>query len=318
VWAWGENRNGQLGTGDELGDAGVPGQTTQHTPVKVGGVSGARQVAASAQGSTVLLGDGSVMAWGTNPGDGTDTSLSPVRVLNIAGIRAIASGDLFSVALRSDGTVWTWGSNDNGQLGDGSTTDRLSPGQVQGLTGVTAIAAGGHHVLAVKSDGSVWSWGWNRDGELGNDTSTDRGTPGQVSGLSGVKGVAAGEHFSLAVKTDGTVWGWGSNAYGQIADAPLTVCGIASCRTTPYQIPGLSSISSVAAGSAHSLALTRDGQVFAWGFNQYGQLGRGTSGSANATSPTPELIDELGIATQISGGLYHTMITVSDALAITS
>ena len=64
-----------------------------------------------------------------------------------------------AVYQKDDGTVWTWGSNSNGQLGDGTTTDRSIPARVNGLTGVTAVAAGSAHSVALKSDGTVWACG---------------------------------------------------------------------------------------------------------------------------------------------------------------
>jgi hypothetical protein len=97
---------------------------------------------------------------------------------------AIAAGGFHSLALKGDGTVWAWGYNRDGQLGDGTTTNRTTPVQVSGLSGVTAIAAGTHHSLALKGDGTVWAWGGNWYGQLGDGTTTNSTTPVQVSGLS--------------------------------------------------------------------------------------------------------------------------------------
>ena len=96
----------------------------------------------------------------------------------------IAGGDGHTVALKEDGTVWAWGNNANGQLGDGTTTERHTPVQVSGLSNIIAIAAGSDHTIALKQDGTVWGWGSNSHGQLGDGTTTDRHTPVQVSGLS--------------------------------------------------------------------------------------------------------------------------------------
>ncbi len=62
-----------------------------------------------------------------------------------------------------------WGSNSNGQLGDGTTTDRHAPVQVTGLPAkATQVAAGGRHTCALLTDGTVWCWGKGGNGELGN------------------------------------------------------------------------------------------------------------------------------------------------------
>src|SRR5205823_835287 len=95
-------------------------------------------------------------------------------------VSALAGGNWSSFAVKSDGTVWAWGANDQGQLGDGTTTNRTTPVQVTGLTGVTAIAAGGWHTLALKSDGTIWGWGGNWAGQLGDGTTINRASPVQV------------------------------------------------------------------------------------------------------------------------------------------
>ncbi len=96
---------------------------------------------------------------------------------------AIAAGDTHTVALKTDGTVWAWGNNSNGQLGDGTTTQRTKPVEVSGLSTVIAIAAGDTHTVALKTDGTVWAWGNNSNGQLGDGTTTQSTTPVQVQSL---------------------------------------------------------------------------------------------------------------------------------------
>ncbi|MCL2013984.1 MAG: RCC1 domain-containing protein, alpha-tubulin suppressor, partial [Oscillospiraceae bacterium] len=80
----------------------------------------------------------------------------------------ISAGDTHTAALKSDGTVWAWGNNEDGQLGDGTTTDRRTPVQVQNLTNVMAVSAGDGHTTVLKNDGTVWSWGSDWYGQLGD------------------------------------------------------------------------------------------------------------------------------------------------------
>ena len=72
------------------------------------------------------------------------------------------------MALKNDGTVWAWGNNNNGQVGDGTTTNRPSPFQVPGLSSIIAVGAGNTHSLAVRSNGTVLAWGNNTSGQLGD------------------------------------------------------------------------------------------------------------------------------------------------------
>ena len=82
-----------------------------------------------------------------------------MQVPGLTGVVAIAAGQIHTVALKSDGTVWAWGYNGDGELGDGTTTNKLSPVQVPGLTGVICDCRRGDHTVALKSDGTVWAWG---------------------------------------------------------------------------------------------------------------------------------------------------------------
>ncbi|MEU9014676.1 hypothetical protein AB0D12_33945 [Streptomyces sp. NPDC048479] len=95
----------------------------------------------------------------------------------LTGVTAIAAGDSHTLALMNDGTVKAWGMNTNGQIGDGTNTERHSPVTVPGLTGVRAISAHGHHSMALLSDGSIRAWGWNAFGQLGDGTTTARSSP---------------------------------------------------------------------------------------------------------------------------------------------
>ena len=117
--------------------------------------------------------------------------------------------------MKADGTLWTWGYNSNGQLGDGTTTNRTSPGRV-GSDSDWATAAADTHTLVVKTDGTLWAWGQNAAAELGDGSTTDRHTPTRIGTAANWVTVAAGGFSSHAVRTDGTAWGWGYNSYGEL------------------------------------------------------------------------------------------------------
>ncbi|MBE0447207.1 MAG: S-layer homology domain-containing protein [Actinobacteria bacterium] len=213
-----------------------------------------------------------------------------------------SAGYLHSLALKPDGTVWAWGDNGQGQLGDGTTTDKHTPVPVSGPSGITAITAGDDHSLALKSDGTVWAWGRNSRGQLGDGTTTRSLTPVPVSGLSEVIAVAAGADHSLALKPDGTVWAWGSNYFGELGNETMTR------SLTPVPVSGLSEVIAVAAGDFYSLALKSDGTIWAWGYNASGQLGDGTT----TYRSTPAQISELSGITAIAAGSGHSLALKSD------
>jgi uncharacterized repeat protein (TIGR01451 family) len=234
--------------------------------------------------------------------------ISPLLVN--AATPAIHAGEEFSISLKSDGTVWTWGLNDFGQLGNGTQTNSTTPVQVLNetgtgpLTNIIAIAGGGRHALAVKSDGTVLAWGWNGDGQMGIGTgSPPQLLPVQVSVVTDIVAVAAGYVNSLALKSDGTVWAWGDNGGGQIGD------GTTTHRYTPIQLPSLSNvIDIVMGGGTHSMALKSDGTVWAWGANDYGQLGDGTT----TFRTTPVQVSGIINTTSIGIGIRHSLAITLD------
>ena len=99
-----------------------------------------------------------------------------------------------------------------------------------------------------------------------------------MSGLSGVVAIASSSsNHTLALKSDGTVWAWGANQHGQLGDGSITD------RPTPVQVKDtggtgtLANVRLIACGSLHSLALTTDGTLLAWGYNTQGQRGDGAN-----------------------------------------
>lgn len=179
--------------------------------------------------------------------------------------RAAQAGGLYhTAAVKSDGTVVAWGYNGNGQLGGGETLGlvRAYPGTpIPSLTSMRDVATGDYHTVALKDDGTVWSWGYNGQGQLGNGSTTDSDNPVAVAGLTNVIAVAAGGRHTLALKSDGTVWAWGYNYYGQLGRAPYNFTD----SSTPVQVYGLTDVIAIAAGGKRSLALKKDGTVWAWG-----------------------------------------------------
>uniref|UniRef100_A0A7N8X9I1 Regulator of chromosome condensation (RCC1) and BTB (POZ) domain containing protein 2 n=1 Tax=Mastacembelus armatus TaxID=205130 RepID=A0A7N8X9I1_9TELE len=181
------------------------------------------------------------------------------------------------VIATADGEVFAWGHNGYSQLGNGTTNHGLTPALVSTnlLTKrVTEVACGSHHTIALTTDGEVYAWGYNNSGQVGSGSTANQPTPRRVSSClqnKVVVNIACGQLCSMAVLDNGEVYGWGYNCNGQLG------LGNNGNQQTPCRIAALQGVNivQVSCGYAHTLALTDEGFVYAWGANSYGQLGTG-------------------------------------------
>ncbi len=206
--------------------------------------------------------------------------------------------------------------NDSGTINGADVTDIIV--ECFDVPFFTDIAAGSSYTVALKFDGTVWAWGSNGRGELGNGTTTKSATPVQVIGLTDVTAIAAGSSHTVALKSDGTVWAWGSNSSNQLGATTEDVCRIAvtdePCSSTPVQVSELTDVVAISAGGAHTVALKSDGTVWAWGPNNFGQLGTETTetctspwGGSYPCSSTPVQVNGLTDVTAIAAGSRYTV-----------
>jgi alpha-tubulin suppressor-like RCC1 family protein len=220
--------------------------------------------------------------------------------------RLLAAGTNHTAQIRANGSLWTWGRNINGQLGDGTTTNRPTPGQVGTATSWVSVAATTATAVtaAVQANGTLWTWGNNPSGQLGDGTTNTRLAPGQVGTATKWASVspAKGGGFLLAVQTNGTLWGWGNNSTSQFGD------GTTTDRLTPGQIGAATSWVSAAAANSYSLGIQADGTLWAWGLNTNGQLGDGTTTSRS----TPGQVGAGTTWASVTAGDSHTVALRAD------
>lgn len=217
VKCWGQNHDGQLGDGT---------RKDKVTPIDVTGLtSGVTAITAGWRHTCALASAGGMKCWGNNHdgqlGNGTENdSLTPVDVAGLtSGVTAIAARWRHTCALTSGGGVKCWGNNHDGQVGDGTRTERHRPVDVAGLTsGVKAIASGWRHVCVLMTDGGGKCWGSNHEGQLGDGTGIDRKSPVDAVVIpSGIVAIAAGGQHTCAL-SQGAVACWGENEDGQLGD----------------------------------------------------------------------------------------------------
>jgi alpha-tubulin suppressor-like RCC1 family protein len=308
VWSWGDNEFGQLGNGgyNFVFPYGSDGPLAVLGPTTFPPLQGIVEVAKGFAHSLARKKDGTVWAWGSGYGVAQNAiTFLPKQVLGLVGAAAVAAGTFHSIVARRDGSVWSWGLNDAGQLGNGIDESTSTPARVA-LDDVRAIAAGDRHSIALKGDGTVWAWGGNGVGEVGNGSfGASVPFPSQVVGVSDVIAIAAGASHGLALARDGSVWAWGANGTGQLGDGSVSVASPGG-KSLPVRVAGLTDVVAIAAGGVHSIAARRDGTVWTWGNDFYGQLGNGTFGGASA-QPTPVKVPGLENVVEVSGGFYHSL-----------
>lgn len=306
VWAWGDNRYGQLGDGtivnrsravqtrqvDGTALAGIGGISAG------GGVPAGHLLAVASGGAVWAVGSGAVGQLGN--GANTASSLAVRSTFAdgslIANATSVAAGGRFSLVVLSTGAVWGFGHNKYGFLGDGTTTDRARAVQATYANGtplanMTAAAAGGRgetgdyaHSVVLRNDGTVWTFGINNFGQLGNGGASSNCAGGHpcelravqatyVGGtpLAGITAIGAGNRSTYARRNDGTAWSFGSNGYGELSIGSTS----SSNRAAQMVGSGGSPLANVAnmTGAYHVLGTRSDGTAFAAGGNGSGQYG---------------------------------------------
>src|SRR5881396_649326 len=138
-----------------------------------------------------------------------------------AAFASLSAGLLHTCGVTVTDHLYCWGWNRDGEVGDGSQSDRVFPMRVSDGLSFRTVSVGGGHSCAVTTAGVPYCWGLNLTGQLGDGSTTSRLTPTTVVGGWSVAGVASGGTFTCAISSadsSGHCWGWGR--YGQLGSRP--------------------------------------------------------------------------------------------------
>lgn len=255
--------------------------------------------------------EGRVFTWGRGEygqlghGDRSNTHI-PKVVAQLQGLKIVhlSLGTSHSAAITADHRVYTWGYGGDGRLGHGDEADQLAPRVLEALSGMrtTVVVCGELHTAALTASGRVLTWGLGKDGRLGHCDRESHFYPAEVQALRSyhVSQVSCGGLHTAALTADGEVLTWGLGKDGRLGH------GSEVDQLAPHLVEMLvqDKVSQVVCGGHHTAALTEDGVVFTWGFDDDGRLGHGAPGHQY----TPRQVEGLRgePMSMVAAGCWHS------------
>ena len=292
VYCWGFAGYGALGNNSST-------QSSNPVAVTMTGVLSGKTVKSLTGGynnSCIIASDDLPYCWGlglkgTLGNGNTAQSSVPVAVITNG---ALAGKTAKSISLKlyhvcivaSDNLAYCWGANDNGELGNGNSTNSSVPvavntaGALAGKT-IKTITPGYWHTCALTTDNLAYCWGNNTDGALGTGNNTSPTLPTAISTIGALAGktiasLISADWHTCAITTEGSAYCWGRNTSGQLGDGTTTNSNIPVALNTSGVLAG-KTITSISGAYYHSCAQASDNQAYCWGSNTAGRLGDSTT-----------------------------------------
>lgn len=250
-----------------------------------------------------------------------------------AKIAQLAATDNLSCVLYDNGDVYAWGTfrGNEGLIGySKSALYQELPKKVSNLKNIVQIAGGKDHVLALDSRGVVYAWGNGQQLQLGRrilERHRLSALEPQQFGLYDIKYISCGDFHCFAIDRNGGVFSWGLNQYGQCGTSDEIEDGSLIAKPTPVSgLEGLE-IVKIVGGEHHSIALTKDGEVYTWGRYDMKEIGisaenlppstfRDQHGNARSVpTPTKLTIGDGSLKFKnVGAGSHHSFAVTTDGV----
>ncbi|XP_032226752.1 secretion-regulating guanine nucleotide exchange factor isoform X2 [Nematostella vectensis] len=346
LYTCGWNNRGQLGLGDtinriELHRVLIP-------PVKHVSCGWNHTLAITDTGHLLVFGSNAFGQLGIGRIGWQCTTPTSCEVSPGSCVTDVAAGLRHSVAVLADGSVWSWGDNKKGQLGcSRERSKKCIPFPVQvsfeGCRG-KSIAVGLHHTVLLTDAGAVYCWGSNQHGQCGasllqviqknpTDISTNSDptsnteskepamklkiesvpVPMRVRGPLNdacVREIHSGWSHVVVATDQGRVYTWGRADYGQLGGGDELQQNGHSAE--PREVKCLRGVKQLACGAEHSIAISGDGQVRTWGWNEHGMCGTGDE--SNVLSPVLVSAVQRSLVMLVGCGSGHSFAVVKTRL----
>ncbi|XP_029841774.2 X-linked retinitis pigmentosa GTPase regulator isoform X2 [Ixodes scapularis] len=199
----------------------------------------------------------------------------------------VACGRAHTLVATDDLKVYGFGMNTEHQLGlDSQEFQHTEPALIRSLTGlqIKQLAAGAEHSVALTDKGVAFVWGCGKEGQLGLGTRPSVPEPLELKVDIRIMSVSAGYYHTAIVSVDGILYTFGERDGGKLGLPKTLCCKRYNKPTEVSTIPG--KIVSVSCGGTHTMALTAEGKVYAFGDGRNGQLGLGNK-TTQSSKPQP-------------------------------
>ena len=230
---------------------------------------------------------GKTIGYTTITGYNTKTAATAKAIINVYSNKEgaitrpqIEVGPEYTIILKEDGTVWATGKNDCGQLGNGTTTNSNKPVQVKidentYLTNVRKISTSNLFTVALTTNGEAYAWGYNPKGQLGQGTTSNVLYATKVKNQDGtgyvqnIIDVIANHSDTMYLDKDGGIYMCG------YSNSTLFLGQTESTKGVTYL--GQKNAIKITGGYYNAGLITASGKAIAWGQNDYGAFGNGTT-----------------------------------------